>query len=1088
VDSVSARIPIEIPNFAKPILQTHQQPFLEDELANNTLGKRVFELSTIALLSILGLSPLSSMAAQPTDGTQTTAATQSYDPMLWSGMTYRNVGPIRGGRVTAVTGVESQPYTFYMGSTGGGVWKTTDAGHTFVNVSDGQIPVGSIGAMMVAPSNPNVIYVGTGSSKIRSNVSIGRGMYKSTDAGKTWSFIGLRDTGQIATVRVDPNNADIVYVAAQGNPYRDNPERGVYKTTDGGQTWKLVLHISDTAGAADLEIQPSHPNVLFACMWHALRKPWTIISGAEEGGIYKSTDAGEHWTKLGGGLPTGLFGRSNVAVTNASPDRLYAVVEAKPGQGFYRSDDAGATWTLVNHELSITTRPFYYSTLGVDPNNADIVWLGDETWFKSTDAGKTFKRMPIPHGDNHDVWINPKNSLYMIQGDDGGATVSLDGGNTWTPQVNQPTAEIYQVYVDNQYPYRLYGAQQDNTTVIVPSFPLGDGQDYREGPGCETGPIIPDTKDPNIVYGGCKGQWSVLNLNTRNEKRYWVGAQSLYGNAGSDQIYRFQRVSPMEVSPNDPHVEYYGSQYLHRTKDGGVTWERISPDLTADPPGEPQGASGEPITRDATGEEIYSTLYAIKESSAARGIIWTGSNDGLVHVTRDDGKTWADVTPKGLPPGGRVQNIDTDPHKPGTAYVAIYRFLNGGDFSPYLYRTDDFGKSWTLLTDGTNGIAKDEPTRVVRVDPDRPGLLYAGTEFGMYISFDNGGHWQSFQLNMPATPITDIKVTHGDLQIATQGRSFYILDNITPLHELSPDLAGKPHLFKPREGVRSPSPGGGGDAIAHYPPSPTYPSTGAMIDYYLPQSATGDITLEILDGAGKHIMTFTSAEPSTQKPDEDASSGDEEGGPRRNRPPVRLDKTAGLHRFTWDLRYPGPWVSVANPQGPNGPVAVPGAYKVKLTAGDYTATQNFTVHEDPRITADGVTTGDLQQQFDHNLEVRDLVSEVNKSVARIKVARTKLTGDTGKLARLNEVASHMITPAIRYSKPELQTHITYLYSMTTATDQKIGHDAVERYDTLKKELEQRNAELKAILGDQFADLGNALFPGDVTAVLVDDDN
>jgi len=1039
-------------------------------LAHKSFRKTVFAVSTAALLIAFALAPLSSA--------------QSIDPKLWSGMQYRNVGPIRGGRVTAVTGVEQQPYTFYMGSTGGGVWKTTDAGHTFINVSDGQIAVGSIGAMMVAPSDPNIIYVGTGSSKIRSNVSIGNGMYKSTDAGKIWTHIGLDAVGQIATVRVDATNPNVVYVAAQGNPFKANPERGVYKTTDGGKTWKLVFHLSDTAGAACLAIQPGHPNVLFACMWHALRTPWTIISGAEEGGIYKSTDSGAHWTKLGGGLPNGLFGRSNVAVSNANPNRLYAIIEAKPGQGFYRSDDAGATWTLVNHDNAISTRGFYYSTLGADPNNADVVWLGDETWFKSTDAGKSFKRMPIPHGDNHDVWINPKNSLYMIQGDDGGATVSLDGGTTWTPQNNQPTAEIYQVYVDNQYPYRLYGAQQDNTTVIVPSLPISDAQDFRDGPGCETGPIIPDTKDPNIVYGGCKGQWSVLNVNTKNEKRYWVGAQSLYGNAGSDQIYRFQRVAPMEVSPNYPHVEYYGSQFLHRTRDGGVTWEKISPDLTAHPEGT-QGASGEPITRDATGEEIYSTLYAIKESAAAKGIIWTGSNDGLVFVTRDDGKTWTNVTPKDLPPGGRVQNIDTDPHKPGTAYVAIYCFLNGGDFSPYLYRTDDFGKSWTLIT---NGIGKDEPTRVVRVDPERLGLLYAGTEFGMYISFDNGAHWQTFQLNMPATPVTDIKVTHQDLQISTQGRSFYILDNITPLHELTPSLAASAHLFKPRVAIRTPGGGGGGgDAIAHYPPSPTYPRPGATIDYYLPADASDDITLEFLDAAGKHIKTFTSAAPPRQRPaEDDASAGDEEGGFRRNRPEPRLDKTAGMHRFTWDLRYPGPWTSVTNPEGPNGPVAVPGVYKVKLTAGAYTATQTFTVKEDPRITADGVTTVDLQEQFNHNIRVRDLVSEVNKTVARVRVARTKLTGD--KLARLNEVASHLITPVIRYSKPELQTHITYLYSMTNETDQKIGHDAVERYETLRKELGQRNAELKLLLGDQFANLGNAMFPGDVTAVLADDDD
>jgi len=1023
------------------------------------------------------------LAIAPPSRGQSSGAAPALDPKLWSGLQYRNVGPIRGGRVTAVGGVEQQPYTFYMGSTGGGVWKTTDAGHSFVNISDGQIAVGSIGAVTVAPSDPNVIYVGTGSSKIRSNISIGNGMYKSTDAGKTWQHIGLENAGQIATVRVDPTHPEIVYVAAQGNPFKANPERGVYKSIDGGKSWTLAFHLSDTAGAADLEIQPGHPNVLFACLWHALRQPWTIISGAEEGGIYKSTDSGATWTKLGGGLPTGLFGRANVAVTNANPDRLYAIIEAKPGQGLYRSEDAGATWTLINKDNAISTRGFYYSTLAGDPNNADNLWLGDETWFKSSDAGKSFKRMPIPHGDNHDLWINPKNSLYMIQGDDGGATVSLDGGITWTPQLNQPTAEIYQVYVDNQYPYRLYGAQQDNTTVIVPSLPLSDAQDFREGPGCETGPIIPDTENPNIVYGGCKGQWSVLNVNTRNEKRYWVGAQSLYGNAGSDQIYRFQRVAPMEVSPNYPHVAYYGSQFLHRTKDGGVTWEKISPDLTAHPEGT-QGASGEPITRDATGEEIYSTLYAIKESAAKKGIIWTGSNDGLIFVTQDDGKSWTNVTPKDLPPGGRVQNIDTDPHRPGAAYVAIYRFLNGGDFTPYMYRTEDFGKTWTLIT---NGIGKAEPTRVVRVDPDRPGLLYAGTEYGMYISFDNGDHWQSFQLNMPATPVTDLKVTHEDLQISTQGRSFYILDDITPLHELSAKLAGETHLFKPRVAIRTVAPGGGGDAITHYPPAPAYPRPGALIDYYLPTDATADISLEFLDSTGKHIKTFSSAAPAPTR-SEDEPPADDEGGFRRNRPVPRLDKTAGLHRFTWDLRYPGPWVSVSSPESANGPTAVPGTYSVKLTAGPYTSTQTFTIKEDPRITADGVTTADLQAQFNQNIKARDLVSEVNKAVARVRVARTKLASDPDKLAKLNEVASHLITPAIRYSKPELQTHITYLFSMTNETDQKPGRDAFERYDVLKKELDQRNVELKTILGDQFANLGTSLFPGDVSVKVADDDD
>ena len=691
------------------------------------------------------------------------AATEraTYNQALWSGMRYRMIGPERGGRVTTVTGVPSQPYTFYMGGTGGGVWKTTDAGHSWVNVSDGFFSVGSMGAVEVSLSDPNIVYAGTGSSKIRSNVSIGRGIYKSTDAGKTWTFAGLRDAGQISTVRIHPTDPNVVYVAALGNPFVANKERGVYRSNDGGKTWKNVLFISDTAGAADLELQPGNPKVVFASMWHGQRKPWTIISGAREGGIYKSTDGGDSWTKLTGGLPNDLFGRSNVAISNAMPNRIYALIEAKPGSGLYRSEDAGATWTLINGSGSLITRPFYYDTLGVDPNNADVVWIGDEGWFQSTDGGKSFRRSPVPHGDNHDVWINPKNSLFIIQANDGGANVSLDGGQTWSTQSNQPTAEIYQVALDNQYPYRVYGAQQDNTTVIAPSLPLGNGQDFRAGPGCETGPIIPDPGNPELVYGSCKGQFSRLNLSTTDEERYWIGAQSLYGNAGSELTYRFQRVSPMELSPHDPHVIYYGSQYLHRTRDGGVTWQKISPDLTAHPPGT-QGSSGEPITRDDTGEEVYSTLYSIRESPVQKGVIWTGSNDGLVYVTRDDGKTWANVTPAGFAPGGRVQNIEPSPHRAGTAYAAIYRYLLG-DFAPYLYRTDDFGKSWTRLTDGTNGIAKDEPTRVVREDPDRAGLLYAGTEFGIYISFDNGAHWQSFQLNLPVTPVTDIKIAHKDL-------------------------------------------------------------------------------------------------------------------------------------------------------------------------------------------------------------------------------------------------------------------------------------------------------------------------------------
>ena len=986
-------------------------------------------------------------------------AAELYPPALWSGLRYRMIGPYRGGRVTTVTGVPSQPYTFYMGSTGGGVWKTTDAGHTWLNVTDGFLPVGSMGAVEVSLSNPNIVYAGAGSSKIRSNVSIGRGIFKSIDAGSTWKFVGLRNVGQIATVRVHPTNPEIVYVAATGSPFVPNKERGVYRSNDGGATWKQILFVSDTAGAADLELQPGHPNVIFTCMWHGQRKPWTIISGAREGGIYKSTDSGDTWTKLAGALPNELFGRSNVAISAANPTRIYALIEAKPGSGLYRSDDAGASWALINGSRSLITRPFYYDTLGVDPNNPDIVYIGNEGWFKSTDGGKTFRSSPVPHGDNHDLWINPKNSQYMIQANDGGANVSLDGGRTWSTQSNQPTAEIYQVAVDDQYPYRVYGAQQDNTTVIVPSLAPANGQDFRVGPGCETGPIIPDRLNPEIVYGSCKGQFSRQDMSTGNEARYWIGAQSLYGNPGSDLIYRFQRVSPMEVSPHDAHVVYYGSQFLHRTRDGGVTWQVISPDLTAHPPGT-QGASGEPITRDATGEEVYSTLYAIRESPVQKGVIWTGSNDGLVHVSRDDGKTWTDVTPKGVEGGGRIQNIEPGPHSAGTAYVAMYRFLLG-DFAPYIFRTDDFGQSWTRLTDGANGIAPDEPTRVVREDPDRAGLLYAGTEFGMYVSFDNGSRWQPFQLNLPATPVTDIRITHKDMVLSTQGRSFWILDDLTPLHQLSDKVASSPQfLFAPREAIRTPARGGFGRAAT----GPQYPRAGAAIDYYPATAPAGDITLDIIDKDGRVVRKFSSAgsaaDESTAITDA-APSEDDEGAPRQRSGPTRLDKGAGMHRFTWDLRYPGPWQSKARPEGPNGPLAVPGKYIVRLTSSTI-ATQPLTVIEDPRITKSGVSAADLREQFDHNMRVRDLVSLCAKTIARLRAAQAVSTGDT--LAKLNDLASHLITPPVRYSKPELQSHLTYLYSMTNSTDQKVGRDAFERYVTLRNELDSRIAELNRILG------------------------
>jgi photosystem II stability/assembly factor-like uncharacterized protein len=992
------------------------------------------------------------------------------DPALFQHLRYRNVGPARGGRVTTVTGVPSQPHTFYMGSTGGGVWRTTDAGQNWVNISDRFFKVGSMGAVEVALSNPDIIYVGGGSDGLRSNVSVGDGVYKSTDAGRTWQHVGLRESGTIGGIRVHPSNPDIAYVAAIGNPFRPNGERGVYKTTDGGKSWQRVLYVSDSTGAVDVEFKPGDPNTVYASMWRAERKPWTIISGAREGGVYKSTDGGATWKKLTQGLPGDLVGKSNIAVTNADPNVVWVLMEAKPGNGLYRSTDGGESFTLASDYAQLITRPFYYTNITAHPKDANTVWVGTEGFYLTTDEGKTWRTVSTPHGDNHDLWVNPGNPQLMVQANDGGATVSLNGGRTWSTLYNQPTAEIYQVYVDNQVPYRLYGAQQDNSTLIVPSLPLSSGrpdspmQEWRSGPGCETGPIFPHPTNPDTVYGSCKGQFSRMRLKSGSEKQYWVGAQSLYGNATKDLIYRFQRVSPMETSPHDARVVYYGSQHVHRTRDEGVTWETISPDLTWNPPERRGHYSGEPITIDGTGEESYSTLYAIREATLEKGVIWTGANDGPFYVTRDDGKTWKNITPRNQPAGCRVQNIEPSPHRRGSAYYAVLCYLLG-DFKPYIWRTDDYGTSWTLLTTGANGIAANEPTRVVREDPKREGLLYAGTEFGMYVSFDNGASWTSFQQNLPHTPITDMKVHQNDLVLSTQGRSFWILDNLTALHQLASGSLAEPKLFAPRDAVRMRYAGtfGGVESTRDGGADPQYPPAGAMIDYYLPASFSGPVTLEFLDAKGNVVRSYTAT---------DGAPAPAAGGGRFGGGAARLTKNAGMNRFVWDLTTTGAWTTgSAGGRGGSGPTIVPGKYTVRLSAGA-TQSQPLTVKIDPRSAADGITVADLQAQYDHNIKVRDLVSEVNKLVAALDEQRTRLARSTGAAADtakgVNDIRATVVMPAIRYSKPELQSHIQYLYGLTNGADQRVGRDATSRYVQLRKELDATMAKARALLGPNFA--------------------
>jgi photosystem II stability/assembly factor-like uncharacterized protein len=1029
-----------------------------------TSSNRSRHSASIALLATLVLAGANAL---PSQARRAAPAAVRYDSAYFDALKYRMIGPSRGGRVTAVTGVASEPRTFYMGAASGGVFKSTDAGASWLPISDGAFAVGSIGAIEVAPSDANVVYVGTGSESLRSNVSIGRGVYRSDDAGKTWRYLGLHDAGQIGAVRVHPDNPELVYVAAVGNPFADNPERGVFRSRDGGKSWQKVLFVSDSTGAVDLEFQPGHPDVVYAAMWRGQRTPWTIISGAREGGIYKSSDGGDHWTKLGGGLPDQLFGKANIAVTAADPNRVYALIEAKPGEGLYRSEDAGASWARVSSQPSLITRPFYYTTIAADPTNANVVYAGAEGFFKSTDGGKTFRRFPTPHGDNHDMWINPHDGKVMIQANDGGANVSVDGGRTWSTQYNQPTVEIYQVAVDSQYPYRLYGAQQDNTTLIVPSLPPGWPVDdpmqlWRVGPGCETGPIMPHPVNPDTVYGACKGQFSRTDLRTGQEQNYWVGAQYLYGFKPNELKYRFQRVSPMEVSPHDPAVIYFGSQYVHRTRDGGVNWERISPDLTANEPSK-QVISGSPITRDVTGEEYYSTLYAIRESPLEKGVIWAGANDGPIHVTRDNGKSWSDVTPKDLPPGGRVQNIEPSPHRKGSAYVAVLRYLLG-DFRPYIYLTDDYGKSWALLTNGNNGIPADEPTRVVREAPGREGLLFAGTEFGAYVSFDNGASWKSLQLGLPVTPITDMRIFRHDLVISTQGRSFWILDDITPFEQLTSGIAAQDaHLFTPRTAYRFRYRGGGsGDAAA-----PEYPPPGAMIDYSIGKSGARSVSLEIFDASGKLVRRIA-----TEAESEAAQDG--ESARRGRAASSELDTTPGLHRFIWDFRYPGPWSASQGGRGDRGPMAAPGQYTVRLTVDTaasgkpWSATTTLAVRADPRIVKAGVTQRDMQEQLAHNLRVRDALGEARRTAARVTQALERLKGAAGSAAdtlrKLSVLDTALTTNSVRYSQPKLVDQLEYLYGMTTSADQQIGRDAVVRYRELEGELKAIETKVDALLG------------------------
>lgn len=938
----------------------------------------------------------------------------------FSDLKYRNVGPSRGGRATAVAGIESDPSSYYMGATGGGVWKTTDFGRSWRNVSDGYFKTPSIGSIRVFQDKPDIVYVGTGSDGIRSNVIIGKGVYKSTNAGESWDFLGLENTGQIGAVIIDPSNADRVFVAAIGNPFGQGIDRGVYRTLDGGENWEKVLFISEKTGACDLEFHPTNPDIIYASVWTVDRKPWTIISGSEEGGVYKSVDGGNTWNKLGGGLPQGIVGKSDLAVCKASPDMLYVLVEAANNEGgLYISEDLGLNFKLASQHSFILDRPFYYTNIDVDPTNPDIIYSNSTGYYKSTDRALTWQRKSTPHGDNHDMWINPSYPDIFIQSNDGGANITLNGGETWSVQTNQPTAELYQVNVDDQVPYWIYAGQQDNSTVAIPSTFSVSGNS-RSAPsimsvgGCETGPAVPKPGNHNIVYSNCKGRFGRYNKLTGVEKQYYVGAANMYGHNPGDLKYRFQRVSPIMVSPHNPNIVYHGSQYLHRTKDEGLTWETISPDLTAFE-ADKQVISGSPITRDITGEEFYSTLYALAESPVTEGVIWTGANDGPVYITRDNGTSWSNVTPKDLKPGGRVQTIDASAHNPAKAYFALYRYMLD-DWSSYIYKTEDYGETWTLIT---NGIPENEPVRVIREDPRKEGLLYAGTESGLYISFNDGELWQKFQYNLPVVPVTDIKIFRNDLILSTMGRSFWILDDISPLRNLDRISDGNSNfLFQPTTTFRSPN-------IASVP-----------ISFYLAED-TENIELRIESADGENIMKFSADGPGQLKPKQ------------------------GFNRVYWDMRTYGP--ESKGPRPSRGPKVVPARYKIVLKVNDLEFKTNLEILPDPMLTKDGATFSDYSDQYKLSKDLVQLSTESSFLTKKIEedINKINLKSELGKrlnkkekllLIELNRLKDYLVTDKGAYPQPKLNDQIRYLYSMISRADQKPGNDAYIRYEELMNEL------------------------------------
>ena len=938
----------------------------------------------------------------------------NYDQSLYNSIEYRLIGPFRGGRAGTAVGVLNNPNLYYMGTAGGGVWKTEDSGSTWEPISDGYYG-GSIGAIAVSESDENIIYVGEGEQTLRGNVSSGHGMWKSTDAGETWKYIGLPKSEHISRIRIHPENPDIVYVGVIGNLWKPNSERGLYKTNDGGLTWEKILYVSDKAGIGDLVIDPNNSRIIYATTWQMKRNGYRMDSGGPDSKIFRSYDSGKTWEDISefNGLPSFPWGIVGVAISPVNSKRIWVMVEADNG-GLFRSDDGGNNWEKVNSNRALRQRAWYYTRIYADTQNEDKVFVLNVSYGVSTDGGKTFTLKNAPHGDHHDLWIDPNNNMRMVMADDGGAQVSNDGGDNWSTYFNQPTAQFYRVSTDNSFPYRIYGAQQDNSTVRIKHRTSSSSiteRDWEPSAGGESAHLAPDPKNNDIVFGGTyKGYMMMQDHSNGQIRSVNVWPDNPAGSGAEVMKYRFNWNFPVMFSPNNPNKLYAGSNYLHVSENSGQTWKTISPDLTRNIP-ETIMSSGGPITQDNTGAEYYANIFAIAESKLEEGVIWVGSDDGLIHITKDGGKTWENITPpkKLSPKLNMINSIDPSPFKKGKAYIAAtsYKF---GDYTPYLYKTEDYGKSWTLITDGINSSYY---TRVVRSDKKREGLLYAGTEWGMYISFDDGNSWSEFQLNLPVTSIRDLEVKDNDLVVATHGRSFWIIDDLTPLHQLNENNHDDDAiLFKPDLSYRM-AQSGGWNRPNNLLSGQNHPN-GVIINYYIKKLQEDDyLRIDILNMDGSIIRSFTNNQ------DKYSQAGNDDksvmvGNPVLSNPNdidsalssdniESLSPRNGGNRLIWDMRYPGfkSFEGMVLYSSPNvGPKVTPGKYNIKMTYNNLVFQEEFEIVKDPRVK---ISQADYQNQLEFLIDVRDEVSKANQQIIDIRSIKNNMNFILDKTKDNNEL-------------------------------------------------------------------------------------